>query len=952
MRNRNTPRAVAATAFSGVSAAGDTPGTGNFLSSGGGPVNGQFALSPPVDFSIEIDADGIIDIGESSSNSQYTSNIQLEDIQPNTFTLDTIAGAAFDGALLFIRTFRPTIPITIAQATFLNGGNIQTPDDTDVTVGNLQTILLIFDADLVVFDNAPGGTWRLLNTFGTGGGGVSFPENFPGLDMGSPTVSADIDYADANRHFRAIELSDDLIINLLNVSPSTDGKLGTIYFKQDGIGGHVPSIPLLDNPEELENIGTDPNETTVFTVQVFNGLILGFTSGKSIFFGSSVSDWANFQAVNDVNFATFDGINIDRFVFNQAVGSSLSASDTGITSFSDGRMDFNIPTGAAYNLAINGVASMIITNSLITAQTIIPSGTDDLGLVSLRWNNVFGNTGNFNDVTMNTGSISEVALTQYVDTASVARGSISGDASLGLVLSTALSGKFSIQDVITPIATFDNTTGLKMEGTHGINMNKNTINTIGQIQLDRTVAFSPTIETGISFDNTLSALNYNVGFTSDVHAFRAAGELLASISRIGSNEGQLSIEAVVANILQANEMLFLASFTNTVPSNGDVWRDSGDGEFKFRQNGITEGLGGEFFGPWTATHDAGGQLLDNFGNINSDNANLPASGKIKLGNNELIGWVKTDNVSIVEFGLSPADLLSITGGDLSLVGNDIVDVNLLEGRLSNPLNINVPTSGQILNFQFQGVTEWLLSSDTLTGDNLLLNNTLTIVDSSTSPVADGIFSRNGNVLGLQIPTFQLQRNTTGTNFGELGLVKIDGSPSDGEPIYKINFSVDDFPGIMVYSQISGEIKEADNAGILDLNVRANGISNVNALTIEGSTTTTNRTFVSLNTDSRIGSDLKFEAPTGSASLKIFPALQHLGIVVQDNASFTVGTLGTLTPPLSTANNNPPTIAELDGLFGDHIGAEGTYGAGTALSIYRKINTGDWARFAVTSFITV
>ncbi len=86
LRNVNTPRPVASTAFSGVSAAGDNGSTGNFLRTAGDTMIGPFSLAPPVDFSIEIDADGIIDIGESSSNSQYSSNLQFEDVQPLYYT--------------------------------------------------------------------------------------------------------------------------------------------------------------------------------------------------------------------------------------------------------------------------------------------------------------------------------------------------------------------------------------------------------------------------------------------------------------------------------------------------------------------------------------------------------------------------------------------------------------------------------------------------------------------------------------------------------------------------------------------------------------------------------------------------------------------------------------------------------------------------------------------------
>jgi len=169
-RNRNTPRPVASTAFSGTSAGSSQGGTGNFLRTVGDTMIGPLALAPPVDFRVQIDSDGIIDIGESSDNSQYSSNIQLDDIQPNTFVLDTIGGSAFDGQILVIRTFAPSIPFTISQATMANGGNIQTLNDADFTVGDLRVMTFIFDASLLVFTNT-GGTWREITGDDTGGGG-------------------------------------------------------------------------------------------------------------------------------------------------------------------------------------------------------------------------------------------------------------------------------------------------------------------------------------------------------------------------------------------------------------------------------------------------------------------------------------------------------------------------------------------------------------------------------------------------------------------------------------------------------------------------------------------------------------------------------------------------------------------------------------------------------------
>ncbi len=147
-----------------------TEASGNYLSRLGDKMLGPLALNPPLDFTIDIDANNTIDIGPLNDNAQYTSNVQLDDEQTNGFVLDIIAGAAFDGQLLVLRTFAPSDPFTISQGTGANGGNIQTGDGNDLTVGDLQAVTLIFDEALKIEANL-GGSWRVLSVSSGGGSG-------------------------------------------------------------------------------------------------------------------------------------------------------------------------------------------------------------------------------------------------------------------------------------------------------------------------------------------------------------------------------------------------------------------------------------------------------------------------------------------------------------------------------------------------------------------------------------------------------------------------------------------------------------------------------------------------------------------------------------------------------------------------------------------------------------
>ena len=77
-----------------------------------------------------------------------------------------------------MRTSAPTVAITIRQGTAGNGGNIQTGDSNDLTVGDLQTVMLIFDEALVINANT-GGTWRVMSISDSTSGGFSFPILWP-----------------------------------------------------------------------------------------------------------------------------------------------------------------------------------------------------------------------------------------------------------------------------------------------------------------------------------------------------------------------------------------------------------------------------------------------------------------------------------------------------------------------------------------------------------------------------------------------------------------------------------------------------------------------------------------------------------------------------------------------------------------------------------------------------
>lgn len=417
--------------------------SGNYLSRLGDKMLGPLALSPPLDFTIEIDTNNTIDIGPLNDNAQYTSNVQLDSIQPNSFVLDIIANAAFDGQLLFLRTFAPTVPFTISQGTLGNGGNIQTGDGNDLTVGDLQIVTLIFDEALKIGINT-GGSWRVLSISSSTGGGSNVPDG--------TIENQKIEWDDVTKTWVAVE-----VLTMGSTGPFADS--GFLRFANDQI----------------------------------------------IFSARNNVDTGNLELKVDAS----------------------------------NRFDFTDSNEQPVQLQLRSQHATQLDQLFQIRQF---SGT---------------------------GAVTEINVPN--------------------------KGMFQTAGAVD-VFSYDDATGLKIEGTHVINMNKNIINTIGSTQWDRTTTFTPTAIDTIGFDTATMALKYNVALTTDIHRFQAAGELLASITRIGSNIGSLIMNgvggSVQASILQANQQLFLATFNNVTPSNGDVWRDSGTGNFQFRENGVTVGLGG------------------------------------------------------------------------------------------------------------------------------------------------------------------------------------------------------------------------------------------------------------------------------------------------------------------------------------------------------------------------
>jgi len=810
---------------------------GNYLPVLGGSMFGPIALAPPLDFRVDIDVNNTINISQFNENNQHSSNIQLEDT-PTSSILDIIAGAAFDGQILIIRTFAPGA-ITISQATFDNGGNIQTLSDADVIMGNLQTKAFIFDASLIIFSNT-GGTWREWTGGATGGGGLSEPVIF-GINTLSPQTlptTTTISWNTKNPQHIILDRAVEFDFTNLPANGSYEGIL--VIIDIDTIGGFTSPIwpASVVNPPIIPTTALSRFSVMLYTIDngatVTHATSVGSSSSGSAFSGNLsdlvIDSTKNWLAQGVTNFGSLSGI-------------------TGITGTGAGVVILGIDT---YDFFQAG-------------QSIQNKANPDGGLL------------------YNVADLQSHIFRANTD----------------------------------EIARFEETAA----NVFRLNMLDHSVRDVRDVTLSNasgTVIFGGS-SPAIGFDSAAARLliNYPTG----------ASIFVTENNTIGST--QIKTNSLETNIVNALDLLQLGVDV-TVPTIPGEFRNNGTDVTTF-SGGVVRNFSDIPTGIPATTE------LDNLTTTNINAALLPnASAILDLGS-ELLPW-RIAHFREIEF---PVD---------ASVPSGITDTQISKNASGNLAFNNAAVGGGFL-FYFEGVNKWSLTPTQLSGDFILLENSLVFNDSTTNPTGDGEITRNGNSMILQSPTFQVQRATTGTFSGDFNLTKVDAAPSGGEPIYKINFNLFDSPTSVTYAQIIGEIEDVTDAGILKLNVRADGVSNVNAILIEGSPGTTSRTFVSLNSESRIGSDLAFQVPSGSIDLKIFPALNRLGIVVQDNIAFTVGTAGTIAIPVGSPNPVLPTKAELDTLYGSHKGAIGL-DEGLIPHLFARSNNGDWQRINVDTTITV
>ena len=119
--------------------------------------------------------------------------------------------------------------------------------------------------------------------------------------------------------------------------------------------GDTTSTLVGTTPANKRRVFSDENNNDELSVKLPNGNIVSLEGG-------GVTSFIGFTADDNLNMGTFDVTNIDRMLFEGALGGSLASGDVGITSDADG-MIFNVPTSDDYNFSVAMALPFLTFNS-------------------------------------------------------------------------------------------------------------------------------------------------------------------------------------------------------------------------------------------------------------------------------------------------------------------------------------------------------------------------------------------------------------------------------------------------------------------------------------------------------------------------------------------------------------------------------------------------------------
>ncbi len=426
---------IAASALSGTGGGGGDSGTGsggsasgNFLPLSGGAMRGPLANESAI-LTISSDA---IDVSSTSGNDASYVILNPEGGTADNLVTITPGSDVLPNRELWLEIFNQTI-------TLKNTGNIITPSG-DFAAPAGTVLKLVYVTTLT--------SWVIVaSSSGIGGGSGSLPINVNVTNVPSPVNPVTLNLNDSDGHVWRYELTQDLTIgSVTNIPPNLTQRT----FEIEIVNDDAPNSWDVFLPSNfIDELG---NQISSFTVEAGKFVLLScrVNNGNDILIQkrnvtATVGSVETFTWSNDHSANTFDLNTLDRLLFDQAAGSSLTITQSGITSNAAGDMLFNTKgLLAQYNFGMNadGSPRLQINNTTVVSQSLLPVDPtvvtgDTLGASGSEWARL---------------SVTDVVLKSGDDTSKVI---FDGDASTPKTYFTgsATTGRVNFYSEIASVAT-------------------------------------------------------------------------------------------------------------------------------------------------------------------------------------------------------------------------------------------------------------------------------------------------------------------------------------------------------------------------------------------------------------------------------------------------------------------------------------------------------------------
>ena len=496
-------------------------------------------------------------VPENFSHIWQVNNLIVAQLQSTGFTLSTNTSLFIESNYAqFKEINRPSLPAA-------NYGRMYAKD-----VGGVTTPFW--------YDNANNDTSMI-------GGGATFPVNFPELDGGTVTGNVTIDMSASTRHARKYVMGADVTLQFTN-PPTAAYAVSDILVVQDSTGGRQLALPAsIANRQTVQDgiLQAAGAETGIVVVYRFGAYYAFLESGNSVSGGSGGAGLAvdlsnlapNALPPVDLSMNGKNITNIDAIIMLAGGAFRPTSLHTiGYDTTDSGTLTYNAGGVSAHQFRINGE----------TMATIVRSGSSkaQMGIDSI--------------------SLSYIQAAQYMI---LTRWAPATTPQNGTIWYDSASSKFKARQAGTTYNLIGGGTtgGLAVDLSNladptvpnvDIAMNKKDVVDVGTLEF----TIQPTADlsnhlVGMGYETgtSLNRLVYSVASAANIHEWRSAGVVLATLARSASAgvDGVLHIDDVRTSHILLGGVLSMGVGTQLSPAPGQLWYDTTDNMFKARQGSTT-----------------------------------------------------------------------------------------------------------------------------------------------------------------------------------------------------------------------------------------------------------------------------------------------------------------------------------------------------------------------------